>query len=64
MRILRFRVVVEAFAMGGRAAVLANEFRPDPQSTVHVFTVADVPNSTLTVHDVHVWEMGCGYVPL
>ena len=57
-------MVVEAFAMGGRAAVLANEFRPDPQSTIHLFSLADVPNLTSTVHDVQVWEMGCGYEPL
>ena len=56
------RVVVEAFAMGGRAAVLANEFRPDPQSTIHLFGPA--ASAPTTVHDVQVWEMGCGYEPL
>jgi hypothetical protein len=51
------RVVVEAFAMRARGAVIANEFRPDPQTTVHVFAAQKV-----TVN-VSVWKMGCGYTP-
>ena len=53
------RVVVEAFAMGGKAAVIANEFSPDPQSTIHVYAEGGA-----TVRNVSVWSMGCGYAPL
>jgi sucrose-6-phosphate hydrolase SacC (GH32 family) len=49
------RIVVEATANGGRGAVIAVEYRPDPQSTVHVFAAQDVKVN------VSVWGMGCGY---
>ena len=49
------RVVVEAFALGGRGAVIANEFRPDPQTTLHLFAAQDV------AVNVSVFNMSCGY---
>ena len=62
------RVVVETFAMGGRATVLANEFRPDPQTTIHlhVFVPREVQEQRQHIvrAGVLVWGIRCGYAPL
>ena len=50
-------MVVEAFAMGGRAAALTVEYAPNGTTAAHFFAAQDI-----TLQNVSVWEMGCGSV--
>lgn len=50
------RVVIEAFAMGGRAEVVGEEYPPDYTSAIHLVSDEATVVQNLTVHG-----MGCGW---
>ena len=66
------RVIVEAFAMKGRGAVIAMEYRPDAPSASSIHLLGtDIMDRDMggdgdggggvQLENLTVWEMGCGY---
>jgi sucrose-6-phosphate hydrolase SacC (GH32 family) len=59
VRVLIDKPIVEFFVMGGRAAYVAcDKFYSPSNSSIHLFNAGAVP---LTVTNVSVYEMGCGW---
>jgi hypothetical protein len=50
--------MIEASAMRGRAAVIAQEFRPVAASAVHILAPT-TERGGVTVENLTVWSMGC-----
>ena len=54
------RIIIEAFAMGGRAEVVGEEYPPENDTTIHLF--AGSGSTSMTLSNVSVYGMSCGWV--
>ena len=58
LRVLVDRVIVEAFAAGGRATLTGREFGGEGEAAVHLLAAGGQPTQ---VASSSVWSMACGW---